>query len=296
MRPDLGEGWRAVRALVAPTPLVHLSDPDIWIKDERQLPTGSFKLRGAAVWVAGTSSDGPVVTASSGNHAAALAWVLARKNDTRRLVVVVTTTADRTKVRKLAEARNVEVVVIDGDNAARDIAARRLAADRGGSYCSSHDDPFVIVGQSTVGLEILEARPDISTIVVPVGGGGLFAGTIHAADTRPNVHVFGAEPTGANAMALSLARGRRIQLASTSTRCDALRATTPGRLCWSIAQGSGATVIEVSDGDAEDAQRLLADRLGPVELSAAVSVAAAVRANLSGAACVVTGALPAQDR
>ena len=288
MRTDVDVALRAIRRLFVPTPLIHLTELDLWIKDERQLPTGSFKLRGAAAWLSGTESTRPVFTGSSGNHAAALSWVLAETADPRRLTTVVTDQADPEKVRRLVD-EGVTVVAVRGDNESRDRAARALAAEGGGHYCSSHDDALVIAGQSTVAAEILDARPETSTVVVPVGGGGLFAGTIQATASVEGVRVVGAEPSGANAMALSLARGRRVRLPSVSTRCDALRASTPGLRCLLIAQISGARVIEVSDAEVEYAQRQLSGLIGHVELSAAAAVGAALRSGLSGAVCVVTG-------
>ncbi|TDU84003.1 threonine dehydratase [Kribbella voronezhensis] len=288
MSSDVALALAAVRRLAEPTPLTHLPQLDLWIKDERHLPTGSFKLRGAAAWVSGTSSIGQVFTGSSGNHAAALAWVLSSTLGSRRLTAVVTKQSDPAKVQTLVRA-GVRIVTVAGSNESRDRMARHLASEHEGQYCSSHDDPLVIAGQATVAVEILDAMPDTSTVVVPVGGGGLFAGTIQTAADLGGVRVVGAEPSGANAMALSLAANRLVRLPAADTRCDALRANEPGLRCFQIARGSGASVVVVSDQEVEHAQALLRGLIGHVELSAAAGVAAALKSRLAGAVCVVTG-------
>lgn len=276
--------------------LTLLDDLGIWLKDERAMPTGSFKVRGAAAWVAETDDDRPIFTGSSGNHGRALAWVLRAAGDSRPLTVVVTTSADPNKVRCLADA-GCTVVLVEGDNEARDQLARELAFSSGGSFCSSHDDPLVIAGHAVVGDEILAAQPAVRSIFVPVGGGGLFAGVSLAASRRgASVKIVGAEPTGANAMSASLAARRRVRLDTVETECDALRSNRPGEICLKVIMRCGGQVIEVTDTEVAEARALLTDRIGPVELSAAAGVAGAIKAGASDAVCVVTGAPPLGPR
>jgi threonine dehydratase len=161
------------------TPLIEVPELNVWLKDERALPTGSFKVRGAAVWQSTAPPGTAVVTASSGNHALALNYVLQRAGSSPPLTVVVADSADLRKVDRLRIA-GCEVVVVEGGNHRRDAHARWLAKSRGAEFCSSHDDDRIIAGQATVGLEILAARSGDLTVFVPVGGGGLFAGTLLA--------------------------------------------------------------------------------------------------------------------
>ncbi|MEV6560857.1 pyridoxal-phosphate dependent enzyme [Nocardia sp. NPDC051756] len=294
MIPDHEAALAAIRRHAPETPLTWLPDLGIWIKDERSLPSGSFKIRGAASWLANTSTRRHIVTASSGNHAHALRWVLNATRDTRHLTVVVTTAADDRKIKSLVDS-GCEIIYSEGNNEQRDRLARRLAHRWGADYCSSHDDQYVIAGQATVGAEILTAHPNTATIVVPVGGGGLFAGTLIAAACHGTaVRVVGVEPAGANSMVRSLAAGHRIVISQPDTQCDALRACTPGAQCFHLAQAHGAELIEVSDTEVRHAQRLLVERIGPVEISAAASVAGAIRLHLPAPVCVVTAGVPAQ--
>ena len=254
------------------------------------MPTGSFKVRGAAAWLARVPARRAVVTASSGNHARALQWLLAATGDGRSLTVVVTPTADQRKIRTLADGK-CEIVVSNGGNEERDAMARHLASIMGACFSSSHDDAEVITGQGTVGTEIFAVMPNVSSIFVPVCGGGLLAGILAASAHHhgAGVRVVGVQPAGANAMMRSLKAGRQIRLAHVDTCCDALRASTPGLRCFRLAQLCNGEVMAVTDDEILQAQRLLQDHIGPVEVSAAAGVAGALRRGAQNAVCVVTG-------
>lgn len=271
-----------------PTPVHPLDGSGLWIKDERVQPTGSFKVRGAMRWLAMNPGSAPIVTASSGNHARALRWALTAAADKRSLTVIVSSDANPAKVDVLRR-EGCEVQVCGGDNQARDARALELAESIGASYCSSHDDLAVIQGQSGVVCEVLLSHPDIQRIYVPIGGGGLFAGSILAARQHPGVEIIGVEPSGAASMHRSLAAGHRVHLPRVDTMCDGLRAVAPGALCFDIARDHGARVILIHDGDVVATQRLLIDRIGPVEPSGAVAVAGALSLGDDAALCVVTG-------
>jgi threonine dehydratase len=287
--PDPAEVIPIVRNIAPETPLTRIPELNIWVKDERAMPTGSFKVRGAAVWLARGHARRAIVTASSGNHGRALHWALTATGDRRSLTIVVTAAADQDKVKALADT-GCEIVTIDGNNEERDATARRLAIDRGASYCSSHDDDEVILGQGTVGTEIFSALPNVSSIFVPVCGGGLFAGILAAnSHYGGGARVIGVQPSGANAMLQSLATGRKLRIDHVNTCCDALRAAAPGQRCFRIAQLCSAEVMAVSDAGILKAQRLLEHYIGPVEVSAAAGVAGALKRGAQNAVCVVTG-------
>ena len=295
MVADPSEAIGIVRGFAPETPLTWIPELNIWIKDERAMPTGSFKVRGAAAWLARVPARRAVVTASSGNHARALQWLLTATGDRRNLTVVVTPNADQRKIRALSDG-NCEIVVSYGGNEERDAMARHLASVRGACFSSSHDDDEVITGQGTVGTEIFAAIPNVSSIFVPVCGGGLFAGILAAsAHHGAGVRVVGVQPAGANAMMRSLKADRQIRLAHVETCCDALRASTPGLRCFRLAQLCKGEVMAVTDDEILRAQRLLQDRIGPVEVSAAAGVAGALRQGARNAVCVVTGSQSLPD-
>lgn len=289
MMADPFEAIGIVRQIAPETPLMWIPELDLWIKDERAMPTRSFKVRGAAVWLARTRPERAVVTASSGNHARALQWALAASGDKRRLTAVLTATADEAKIKALADS-GCEVILVDGDNEARDARARDLARSWKASFSSSHDDDNVIAGQGTVGAEIIRVLAEVPSIFVPVCGGGLFAGIL-VAITRSGgcTRVIGVQPAGANSMARSLADGHRIRLEQVNTCCDALRASAPGSRCFEIAQLCSGEMMSVSDDEIRDAQRQLQKYIGPVEVSAAAGVAGALHRGARNAVCVVTG-------
>lgn len=274
--------------LGAPSPLYRIDDIPLWVKDERQQPSGSFKVRGAFQWLRANSGGGPIVTASSGNHALALSWALGAMGDSRDLMVMVTADADPAKIAELRR-EGCDIRVCTGDNHDRDEHARELAASVGGTYCSSHDDPLVIAGQSGVVEEILEQRPATERVYVPVGGGGLLAGSLLATRGRPGVHIIGVQPAGAASMSKSLEVGHRYKLDSVHTVCDGLRAVVPGALCFDIAQEYGARVMVVDEAAVIETRVALCARLGDVEASGAVGVAGALAADDLDAVCVVTG-------
>lgn len=273
--------------VLEPTPLVAQPALGVGIKDERVQPPGSFKARGALGWVRANPGRGPVVTGSSGNHGLALKWALERTGDDRPLIVVVTATADLRKVGRLRAAGCV-VEVAGGDNSRRDAHARALAEATGGLYCSSHDDDDVIAGQGSLAAEIRAQTDGPVTLFVPVGGGGLFAGSLQTAAVRPGMEVVGVEPAGACAMARSLAAGQLVELDAADTIADALRAVRPGPRCFAIARQHRARVVVVDDDAIARAHACLDEALGPTEVSAAVALAGAWAMPAANPICVVT--------
>lgn len=276
-----------VRHHLQPTPVYRLRS-GIWVKDERPQPTGSFKVRGALCWAQTVETDVPVVTASSGNHAVALIWALRRLGHRGRVTVVLAEDAHPAKAARVL-ASGAEVIIEAGGNAERDARAIRLSAERGAAFCSSHNDRAVIAGQATVVGEIARQLPTAELVLVPVGGGGLFAGSLLAA-AAAEFDVVGVEPAGAASMALGLLAGRPVPVATVDTCCDALRAPVAGEHCLAVARAMSARTVAVTDRDVGEAAQLLQAELGPVELSAAVAVAGARALGSTNVVCVVSGA------
>jgi threonine dehydratase len=161
-----------------------------------------------------------VITYSSGNHGQAMA--LAAREHGSPAVVVMPTTAPSIKIEG-AKAFGAEVILEGTTSADRLARAQAEAAARGLTMVPPFDHEWIIAGQGTAGLEILEQRPDVAVIVVPIGGGGLVAGVAAAIkQSRPAVRVIGVEPAGAAAMKASVDAGRPVTLAKTQSVADGL--------------------------------------------------------------------------
>jgi threonine dehydratase len=206
------------------------------LKREDLQPVFSFKLRGAYNKMAGLPSSRlarGVIAASAGNHAQGVA--LAAQKLRCRAVIVMPVTTPRIKVDAVA-ARGAEVV-LHGDSYSDAYAhALRLRRRRGLTFVHPYDDPEVIAGQGTIGMEILRqhTRP-IHALFVPVGGGGLIAGIAsYVKRLRPGVKVIGVEPVDADAMARSLRSGRRVRLEQVGLFADGVAVKQVGKLGFAV--------------------------------------------------------------
>lgn len=266
-----------------------LRDPNtgILLKCEAEQVTGSFKVRGALNALS-TLNRPKVVVGSSGNHGIATAWAARRLGVDA--TVVMTHTASRHK-REAIKGLGGRVVECLGGNAARGQRVNEVAEQISAVAVSSYDDPLVVAGQSTVGAEILQQAPDVHTIVVPLGGGGLLAGVALAgwASGRP-VRVLGVEPVVANDTARSLAAGHRITIDPPQSICDGVLAQSPGEFTFPIIQRLVSDVIEVTDEQVVQAMRELG-RLGlRAEPTGALAFAGAqLLPSTAGVLAVVTG-------
>ncbi|HEY6822284.1 MAG TPA: threonine ammonia-lyase, biosynthetic [Burkholderiales bacterium] len=209
----------------------------VWLKREDLQPVFSFKLRGAYNKMAGMPRSRlakGVIAASAGNHAQGVA--LAAQKLGCRAVIVMPVTTPRIKVNAVA-ARGAEVV-LHGDSYDEAYAhALRLKGKRGLTFVHPYNDPEVIAGQGTIGLEILRQHPQaIDAIFVPVGGGGLIAGiAAYVKRVRPSVRIIGVEPVDADAMTRSLKKKKRVRLEQVGLFADGVAVKEVGeetfRLC-----------------------------------------------------------------
>jgi threo-3-hydroxy-L-aspartate ammonia-lyase len=269
-----------IQAVARRTPLVPASaDPRrgaLRLKCENLQTTGSFKIRGAANMLAQLDRavlDRGVITYSSGNHGQALAC--AARLASAPAVIVMPTTAPAVKVAG-ARAYGAEVVFAGATSADRKREAERIAADRGLTMVPPFEHPWIIAGQGTVGLEILDAAPDVQAIYVPVGGGGLLSGVAAAVKRlRPGVRIVGVEPAGAPKMRVSLDRGRPVTLDRSASIADGLLPVRPGDLTFAHVRALVDDVVTVSEEAIADAVGWLArESKLVVEPSGAASVAA----------------------
>ena len=265
----------------------------VFLKPENLQVTGSFKVRGAAsllTALARVSTANGVVTASSGNHGLGVAHVGRRLGIPVTVVVPETCTpAKLNGLRKLG----ARVEFCGRGSTERRARSRELAENEGSVFVHSHDDPHVIAGQGTIGLEILDAMPDVGTVLVPVGGGGLIAGIVTAIkETKPSVAVYGVEPEIGCCMKLSLDKGAIVELPETPhTIADGLRGTRPGEIPFDIVKRLVDGILTVGEDSIREGVRAL-HRSGRivVEPSGAVVVAAILEGKLPssvGPVCAV---------
>jgi len=237
-----------------------------------------------------------VITFSSGNHGQAMA--LAARLLGIPAVVVMPETAPRVKVegatRLGAEVLFAGTTVLD-----RKARAESEAAHRGLTMVPPFDHPWIIAGQGTCGLEVVEQCPSLSTVYVPMGGGGLIAGVAVAVKSlRPGSRVVGVEPEGAPKMTASRAAGRPVTLAKTASIADGLMSIRPGDLTFAHVQALVDEVVTVTEHEIASAVKWLFDHAKVVaEPSGAVSVAAVLReARLAnGSVAIVSGGNVAPD-
>jgi threonine dehydratase len=248
----------------------------VFLKCENLQRTGSFKARGALNAVrsldAGMRARG-VTTYSSGNHGQALAWAAALEGI--RAVIFMPTTAPRTKV-DAARGYGAEVRFAGTTSPERKAAAEDAVAREGLAMVPPFDDARIVAGQGTCLLEAFEDVPEPDVVLVPVGGGGLCAGSATvAAALRPATRVLGIEPTTADAMTRALAAGQVVTITPPRTIADGLMPLAVGALPFAVARRHVAGTVLVDDDAIRRAVRFLATRAKlVVEPSGAVGVAA----------------------
>jgi threonine dehydratase len=195
----------------------------IWLKPENQQRTGSFKIRGAANRIAALDAAERargIITASSGNHGRAVAYVAARLG--ARAVICVSRRVPANKIEGI-RGYGAEVVIEGATYDEAERAAFRLQREQGLTWISAFDEPRVIAGQGTIGLELFEDLPDLTTAVVPLSGGGLISGIAVALKAlRPTVRVIGVSMERAPMMYLSLRAGAPVEVPEEDTVADAL--------------------------------------------------------------------------
>ena len=278
----LRDAARIIEGIVVRTPLLPADElgarigAPVWLKPETLQRGGAFKLRGAYAFLAKLSPaerQRGVVAPSSGNHAQAVA--LAAKLFGVQATAVMPTTVPAAK-RAGVERLGGRVVLAGTTTADRMERAEQIVREEGGTLVPPYDHPVIIAGQGTAGLEIAEDLPDVGTVLVPVGGGGLSAGVATAIKlTVPNARVIGVEPEGAPKLTRARAAGHPVRLEKTGGLADGLLAVEVGALPFAHHQAYVDDVVTVPDSDLRDAMRFLLDRMKlVVEPSGAITVAA----------------------
>lgn len=280
---EIKAAQQTIRGVAARTPLLqfpHIANSGtLHLKLENFQPIGSFKLRGAYNKIASLSSEERargVITYSSGNHAQGVAYA-ARAVGTKA-VVVMPRTAPKIKA-DATRALGAELDFVGPASSERQARAEQLAEQHGYCVIPPYNDPLIIAGQGTIALEILEDLPDVTTVLVPIGGGGLISGIAAALKlTKPSIKVIGVEPALANDAQQSLQSGKRITLPAeqtTKTIADGLRTQTVGELNFEHIRKFVDKIVVVSEDEIRNAmRRLLLEARIVAEPSGAVTSAA----------------------
>ena len=264
------------------------------LKCENLQPMGAFKIRGACNMLAQLTPEARaagVITYSSGNHGQAVALVAQRFGIPA--VIVMPETAPRVKVDGVRRY-GAETIFAGTTSLHRRERAELEAAARGLTMVPPFDHPWIIAGQGTCGLEILEQHPQVTAIYVPVGGGGLISGVATAVkQMRGAVRVIGVEPEGAPKMSTSRAAGRVVTLDKTSSIADGLLAVRPGELTFEHVQTYVDDVITVPESAIVAAMRwlfndgrIVAEPSGATALAGALAHAGSLA---GGVVAVVSG-------
>jgi threonine dehydratase len=294
---EIERARRRVEGIVTPTPLIRsttlgrMLGAEVYLKPENLQKTGSFKIRGAYNRIAALSSseaERGVVAASAGNHGQALAYAATRAGIKATIVMPVTAA-----IAKVDATRSYgqEVKLAGVDYQAARCTAEELRDLTGAVFIDAYDDPLVIAGQGTIGLEIAdEITPDV--VIVPVGGGGLIAGIAVAIAARaPHAEIIGAEAAGSPQLSLSLAAGAPTPVTQpVDTIADGLATGRLGNLPFELIRTSVRRVVTVDDFEIGEAVLLMLERVKLlVEGAGATALAAALKlkAELAGKRVVI---------
>jgi len=281
---DIRRAAGRIAKIAKRTPVMHSSGFDseakvtAFFKCENFQTGGAFKIRGASNFVFSIPpADLPrgVVAFSSGNHAQAVA--IAARSVGIPATLVMPTDAPRSKL-VATRAQGAKIIEYDRFRDDRAAIGARIAAETGATLVPPFDHPWIIAGQGTTALELLEEIPDLDTLIAPIGGGGLMSGcSIAARHLRPGIRVIGVEPEKGNDALVSLQAGKRVEIPPPDTIADGLRTPVPGALTFPILQRNVERVVLVSDDEIRAAVRFLLTRLKIlVEPSGAVGAAAAL--------------------
>ncbi|MFZ0830524.1 MAG: threonine ammonia-lyase [Thermoplasmata archaeon] len=253
-REDVVAAAKRIAGTIRRTPLIEappipgLPANDVYLKLENLQRTGTFKLRGATNRILSLSPEEAahgVVTASAGNHAQGVAYAARARGIPATIVMARGASPSKVNATRALGAR----VVFHGsgfEEAAEE--ATRLSKEEGLVYVHPFEDPDVIAGQGTIGLEILEDLPSTRRIIAGVGGGGLLAGiTVAAKETNPTVEIVGVQPTGSDTLRATMEQGRVVVGGAPNTFADGLATRHIGDRTFQILEHYGIKAVAVDD-------------------------------------------------
>jgi threonine dehydratase len=248
----------------------------VFLKAENLQRIGAFKFRGAYNAVTALAPERGVATASSGNHAQAVALSAALAG--LEAAILMPKDAPPSK-RAATESYGAEVLEFDRYADDRDAMARDLCSDRGLTLVHPYDEPFVMAGQGTAALELLEDVPDLDVVLVPVGGGGLISGVATAVKAqRPDARVIGVEPAASPDTQRSLRAGRRERVEIERSIADGQLLPEPGEKTFAVVSALVDDIVTVADDEIVAAMRFLFERMKTVVEPSGASALAALTA------------------
>jgi len=279
---DIREAQERLKPHIKHTPLLRAEKIEkaagcqLYLKPETLQITGAFKIRGALNKTLSLPREEiakGIIATSSGNHAQGLAYA-ARMLGVKAILVLPVTTP-KIKIAN-TEALGAEVILFDGDTAARWKRVYEIAEENGYVPVHAFEDPLVMAGQGTIGCEILEDLPDVDTVIIPMGGGGLISGIATAIkETRPSVRVVGAEPALTPKYYHSRLNKQRTSLPLQNTIADGLRISVPGQNPYPIIERYVDEIVLVEDEHIVQGMRALAkDAKLIAEPAAAIGIGA----------------------
>ena len=294
---DVVAARQRVASIVRPTPvratdsISRVAGRTILLKPEHQQRTGSYKVRGAYNRISQLPQGVDVVAASAGNHAQGVAFAAGATG--RKATIFMPVGASLPKI-DATRGYGAEVQLVGGLVDDTLLAAAAYAADTGAVLIPPFDDPQIIAGQATVGLELADEAAEAEVVVVPVGGGGLLAGVATAlAHTRPGTRIVGVEAEGAAAMQAALAARRPVALDRVATMADGIAVRSVSELTLAHALAYVDEVVTVAEEEISTALVLLLERAkAVVEPSGAVGLAAVLAGKVAGtgpACCILSG-------
>ncbi|MDE6367619.1 MAG: threonine ammonia-lyase [Muribaculaceae bacterium] len=267
----------ARKTAIIPAPRIN-PESEVYLKTENLQLTGSFKLRGAYYKISQLTDEEKargVIACSAGNHAQGVA--LGATHNGIKSLICLPAGAPMSKI-EATKNYGAEVCLVPGVYDDAYAKAIQLRDEHGYTFVHPFDDPKVIAGQGTIGLEILEQMPDVEAVIVPIGGGGLISGVAFAIKTlRPEIKVYGVQSSGAPSMAASLQEGAIQHLNSVSTIADGIAVKEPGVNTFELCNRYVDEVVTVSDEEIAAAilalieqQKLVAEGAGAVSVAAAM--------------------------
>jgi len=283
---DVAGARDVLRDILAPTPLLHsrvlsqrLGGP-VFLKCENLQRTGSFKARGASLRISRLTEEERgrgVVAASAGNHAQGVAFAAARLGVKATVVM-----PEGAQLPKIEATRGYGAEIILHGETVDDALeyAVGYAAERDAVLIHPFDHPDIVAGQGTLGLEILEQCPQVRTIAIPVGGGGLAAGvTVAVKSADPSVAVIGVQAEAVAAYPASLAAGHPVRVHPAATMADGIAVCLPGDIPFGILSGLGVHVLTVSEDSLSRALLLCLERAKQVVEPAGAAAVAGLMEN-----------------
>lgn len=287
---DIHQARSRIAAYIRRTPLIRaealsapIGEAELWLKLECLQATGSFKARGATNKLLATPPDEMargVTTASGGNHGLAVAR--AAKLANVPATIFVPTNVAPAKIDKLRKwGATVEVVGALWNET--NVSALAFARDRGCAYFHPFADPYVVAGQGTLALEILEQQPNLDAILIAIGGGGLITGMAVALKAlKPSIRIIGIEPVGAPTLHACLKAGHVVRLDKVTTRVATMACAETDAAVFATSRDLIDEVVLIEDEDMLDAARWLWFEMGlAADLSGAAAVAALRKGTLA---------------